>query len=79
MWIKPIGLAVVLGVGVFLWLHRVRGQLLYFLTPVGLMIVLWMSFQAQVHGGFLGYTAGGGMNQLYKAVNFMAMDSPLHY
>lgn len=78
LWVKPIGLVMVLAIVAFLWLNRARHQLPLFALPIVLMIALWMGFQYQVHGGFIGYTAGSGLNQLYKVVNFLDMDSPLH-
>ncbi|MBX2860239.1 MAG: hypothetical protein KTR14_03325 [Vampirovibrio sp.] len=79
LWVRSVGM--VLLAAITGWLAKKHPQpkkaVTAFLLPVCIMVLAWSGFHHTYHG-FTGYTAGAGMNQLYKTIDFIRMDSDKH-
>lgn len=78
IWVRPVGIILPVIAGWCLWRRTRQWKPLAFLAPpVLLAVLLWVGFQAKFHD-YLGLTAGGGLNQLYKTVSFVQYERPTH-
>ena len=74
IWVRHIALVIILCTSVYYWLTRRHKELITYCALVFLAIGSWTLFQYHAHG-FLGYSAGSGLNQLYKVVDFVDYQS----
>ena len=76
VWTRHVAIVVAAVTALYFWFSRQKQALCVYSALVLLAIGSWAMFQYQAHG-FWGYSAGSGLNQLYKTVGFVDYQSPL--